>query len=386
MALEKSSHSGYAMITHGDKGWVYVGMKLDHALVRNACKEYLKQVANSRREKFDRLSSTRRIGSLARLMVAACLTIFCSVLTCWAGDMDLFRASFLPQWIPQAQFAGYMVAQEKGFYRDAGLDLTLMRGGPDSPPLQLLQKGQTTFCSQWVSTAIRARAEGVPIVNIGQIVHRSSLMLIAKKSSGIKALTDLDGKNIGCWEGDFRIQPLALFRIHDLTVRLVPMYETTNLFLKGGVSAMAAMWYNEYHTILNSGLNKDELKTFFFADLGLNFPEDGLYCLEETLNAHPDVCRKFVAASLKGWVYALEHQDEALNIVIKEARAAATGTNRAHQRWMLSRMLKLIFPYGAKSTIGKLDQADYERVAEVLKDLHLIREVPQFSEFYRGPR
>lgn len=304
---------------------------------------------------------------------------------CLAADNKLVRVSLLPQWIPQAQFAGYMVAQEKGFYRDAGLDLTLLRGGPDSPTFELLSKRQATFGVQWLSTAIRGRSDGTPVVNIGQIVQRSSLMLVAKKSSGIRKLTDLDGKNVGCWEGDFRIQPLALFRIHDLTVRLVPMYETVNLFLKGGVSAVAAMWYNEYHTIINSGLNKDELTTFFFADLGLNFPEDGLYCLEETLKERPDVCRRFVDASLKGWVYALEHQDEALNIVMKDVRAAATGTNRAHQRWMLSRMLDLIFPQGDRTGLGKLKKSDYDHVAEVLKDLRLIKSAPDFSEFYHGP-
>lgn len=335
----------------------------------------------------------RRVGeklaehtSLRLLTVLVSLWMVCGTLTCHAADKELFRVSLLPQWIPQAQFAGYMVAQEKGFYRDAGLDLTLLRGGPDSPVIDMLAKREATFCVQWLSTAIRARTDGVPLVNIGQIVQRSALMLIAKKSSGIRKLTDLDGKNVGCWEGDFRIQPLALFRMHDLTVRLVPMYETVNLFLKGGVSAVAAMWYNEYHTIINSGLNKDELTTFFFADLGLNFPEDGLYCLEETFKTRPEVCKKFVDASLKGWVYALEHQEDALNIVMKAAREASTGTNRAHQRWMLSRMLDLIFEHGDRSGLGKLKQADYDRVAGVLKDLQLIRTVPAFDEFYHGPR
>jgi NitT/TauT family transport system substrate-binding protein len=346
-------------------------------------------VENSREKSHAGLPSrgqTCVIGSLVVVVVVVCGCLLSSAVSCFGAEEGLFSASLLPQWIPQAQFAGYMMALDKGFYRDAGLDLTLLRGGPESPPLELLRKGQATFCTQWVSTAMRSRADGVPVVNIGQIVQRSSLMLIARKASGIKSLSDLGGKNIGCWEGDFRIQPLALFRIHDLTVRLVPVYETVNLFLKGGVSAIAAMWYNEYHTILNSGLNKDELTTFFFSDLGLNFPEDGLYCLEETLNAHPDLCRGFVEASLKGWVYALEHQDEALRTVMKYANAASTGTNRAHQRWMLSRMLDLIFHQGDRSGLGKLKEADYGRVGEVLKDLQLIREVPAFADFYRGPR
>jgi NitT/TauT family transport system substrate-binding protein len=359
------------------------GMQPDGAIVTKTCPA---QVRHRRGIPASSEASGPMATKVTWLLIAvACLSLECFAVTCLAEDKP-FRASLLPQWIPQAQFAGYMVAQEKGFYRDAGLDLTLMRGGPESPAIDMLAKGQATFCTQWLSTALRSRSDGVPVVNIAQIVQRSSLMLIAKRASGIKELTDLDGKSIGCWEGDFRIQPIALFRINDLTVRLVPMYETVNLFLKGGVSAVAAMWYNEYHIIRNSGLNKNELTTFFFADMGLNFPEDGLYCLEETLTRHPDMCRGFVDASLKGWVYALDHPEEALNIVMKDVRSVVTGTNRAHQRWMLGRMLDLIFHGGDRSALGKLKQGDFDRVAEVLKDLQLVRQVPSFAEFYREPR
>jgi NitT/TauT family transport system substrate-binding protein len=336
-------------------------------------------------KRFCRACSWNRVWNACLGMLGGLLILFHTV-HAFAADAERFRVSLLPQWIPQAQFAGYMVAQDKGFYRDAGLDLTLMRGGPENPALEMLRKGEATFCISWLSTAARSRAEGVPLVNIGQIVQRSALLLVAKKSTGIKAVSDLHGKNIGCWEGDFRIQPLALFRIHDLTVRLVPMYSTTNLFLKGGVSAMAAMWYNEYHTILNSGLDPGELTLLFFSELGLNFPEDGLYCLEDTCNAHPEVCTRLVEASLRGWLYAFDHQDEALDIVMKHADAASTGTNRAHQRWMLARMKDLILPDGDRAGLGNLREKDYDRVTEVLKDLKLIEHVPRFGEFYRGPK
>ena len=109
---------------------------------------------------------------------------------------------------------------------------------------------------------------------------------------------------------------------------------------------MSAMWYNEYHTILNSGLNPDDLTLFFFSRLGLNFPEDGIYCMEKTLREDPESCEAFVQASIKGWLYAFENQDDALNIVMKHAKAAHTGTNKAHQRWMLARMKELIMPEG----------------------------------------
>ena len=298
----------------------------------------------------------------------------------------LTKVSLVPQWIPQAQFAGYMMALEKGFYRDAGLDLTLLRGGPDNLPFEALSSGRATFCTGWLSTGIQQRSGGIRVINLGQIVQRSALMLIAKKSSGITSPLELHGKRVGLWEGDFRIQPLAFFRRNNLMVEMVPLYSTANLFLKGGVDAMSAMWYNEYHTILNCGLNEDELTFFFLSDFGLNFPEDGIYCLEDTYRADPKACERVVEASLKGWLYAFEHQDETLNVVMKYCDEAHTGTNRAHQKWMLARMKDLILPNGDKSGLGKLKPRDYSRVAGILLDLNLINHIPPIAEFYRGSK
>ena len=177
-----------------------------------------------------------------------------------------------------------MVALDKGFYKKAGLDLTLMRGGAQFPALEQLQAGKCTFATAWLSTGIQKRSSGVKVVNLAQMVQHSAFLLIARKSSGIKTPRDLQGKKIALWGGDFRIQPQAFFLRNKLSVDIIPLYGTSNLFLKGGVDAMSAMWYNEYHQILLSGLNEDELTTFFFSDLELDFPEDGIYCLGGNLS------------------------------------------------------------------------------------------------------
>jgi NitT/TauT family transport system substrate-binding protein len=299
---------------------------------------------------------------------------------------QLTKVSLVPQWIPQAQFAGYMMALEKGFYRDAGLDMTLIRGGPDNLPFEALSSHRATFCTGWLSTGIQQRSAGIRVINLGQIIQKSALMLIAKKSGGITSPADLHGKRVGLWEGDFRIQPLAFFRRNKLRVEMVPLYTTANLFLRGGVDAVSAMWYNEYHSLLNCGLNTDEMTVFFLSDFGLNFPEDGIYCLEETYRANPEVCARVVEASLKGWLYAFEHQEEALDLVMRYCEEAHTGTNRAHQRWMLARMKDLILPDGDRADLGKLKAGDYANVATILLEFNLINDIPAFADFYRGPK
>jgi NitT/TauT family transport system substrate-binding protein len=303
-----------------------------------------------------------------------------------AADSGLKKVSFIPLWVDQAQFAGYMVAQEKGFYRDAGLDVDMLRGGPDAPPFAAIKKGKATFGVGWLSIGLAQRAMGLKVVNLAQIVQKSALMLIARKDGRIASVRDFGGKRVGLWPGLLGLQPAICFEKHGLTVDRVPNYTSVSLFLERGVDAMSAMWYNEYHSILNSGFDPDELSVFLLSDCIADFPEDGLYCLEETLLADPQACSAFVQASLKGWLYAFDHKDEALSIVMRYADAANTKTNRAHQKWMLERMEDLITPNRDRTVLGKLVRDKYEAVAKAMEDFGAIKLAPQFDEFYRGPR
>jgi NitT/TauT family transport system substrate-binding protein len=290
--------------------------------------------------------------------------------------------SFIPQWQPQAQFAGYYTAYEKGFYRQQGLNVKIMRGGPDRPPSELLARGRADFGTMFLTSGIIQRSRGAKLVNLAQIVQRSALMLVAKKGSGIKTPQDMNGKKVGLWGEDFQGQPQAFFRKYQLKVSVIPQSATLNLFLRGGVDVASAMWYNEYHLILNAGLDPQELTTFMLADHGLNFPEDGIYCREDQVKAHPDRCRRFVQASLEGWRYAFQHPQEALDIVMKYVDAANVATDRVHQKWMLERMRDIILPPGSDVPPGMLPQADYDRVAAELKISGLIPQVPPYAQFF----
>ncbi|MBW1707204.1 MAG: ABC transporter substrate-binding protein [Deltaproteobacteria bacterium] len=298
-------------------------------------------------------------------------------------DRPLKKISFVPQWVPQAQFAGYYLAHERGIFKKYGIDLTIIPGGPDNPPLDLLKNGKADFVTLWLSTGIQMRAKGVKLINIAQMMQRSALMLIAKKSSGVKTPRDMNGKKVGLWGPIFQIQPRAFFKRYNLKVKEIRQSYSVNLFLRDGVDVTSAMWYNEYHTIINSGLNPDELTTFFFHEHGLNFPEDGIYILEETFQKDPDLCKAFVKASIEGWRYAFAHPEEALGIVMKNLKDAHIPATLVHQKWMLERMKDLMLPQDARNSVGRLLAEDYNRVARGLLNNGLIKEIPDHTSFYR---
>ena len=296
------------------------------------------------------------------------------------------RAALVLQWQPQAQFAGYYVAQAKGFYREAGVDLNIISGGPDVVASRLLTSGQAQFATMFLATGMERRAEGLPLVNLAQLVQRSALMLFVHAGSNIHEPKDLDGKRVGLWDNEFQLQPRALFQRLGVHPVIVPQSNTLSLFLRGGVDAASGMWYNEYHTLLASGLDPEELRVFFYRDMDLNFPEDGLYSLEKTLAADPALCRAVAQASLRGWEYAFAHPEEALDVVQTRQREAHLPTNRAHQRFMLARMRDVILGQAADHVppLGVLSRADFDRVAETLTRQGLLHARPSFADFYKG--
>ncbi|NDV18942.1 ABC transporter substrate-binding protein [Pseudodesulfovibrio sp. JC047] len=297
-----------------------------------------------------------------------------------AHSMDSVRLAL--QWVPQAQFAGYIVAKEKGFYAAEGIDLTLLPGGPDVLASEQLATGNAEFATLFLTTGLQRRTT-LPVVNIGQFVQQSALLLIAKTSSGIRAFSDLDGKRVGLWNNEFQIQARALFHQMGLDVTVIPQSSSLDLFLRDGVQAASGMWYNEYHTLLSYGLDTEDLQPLFFSEIGLNFPEDGIYCLEETATHHPELCRKLVKATIRGWQYAFAHTDETLDIILRHMQAAKVPANRPHQRWMLKRMEDIIIA-DTTTPLGVLREEDFKRVCQVLLETGFLKNAPTFTEFYKG--
>jgi NitT/TauT family transport system substrate-binding protein len=291
-------------------------------------------------------------------------------------------ATLMLQWTPQAQFAGYYVAAEKGFYAKHGVNLTILPGGPDRSSIEWVAQGKAQFGTMFLTGALVGRNAGIPLVNIEQVVSSSTLMLVAWRNLGIKEVANLQGRRVSLWGGDFRAPFEALFSANGLKVSVLPQNYTINLFLRHGVDACAAMYYNEYHVIYQAGLDANEVTPFFMGDYGFGPPEDGIYCLDSTLRTSPTVCAAVAEASLEGWVYARDHRDEALDITMKHVNEANLPTNRAHMKWMLEKMLEVIFPPDGKAwQVGRLSQGNYDRTVKLLKDQALIKTAPPYAEF-----
>lgn len=295
---------------------------------------------------------------------------------------EIRKVSFLPYWVSPSQFAGYYIALEKGIYKKYNLDVNIIQYRPFITSTDLIASGDADFSALWLANAIQLKASGVDIVNIAQPSSRSSLMLITKKKSGIDSIEKMNGRRAGIWNG-YEMQPKALFNKYNVNVEFVPIGSTNTLFLMDAVEITNANWFDEYHSILNSGYNPDELNTFFFADYGMNFLEDGIYCLSKLAKNEPDVCIDFINATLDGWRYAFTHKQETLDIVVKVAKNYNLPVNRVHMEWTLDRYKDLYLPEGKTEFNNILHEKDYQLVGKVLKDDKIINEIPDYNEFYQ---
>ncbi len=293
---------------------------------------------------------------------------------------NLQKVRFLPYWVTTAQFAGYYLGKELGFYKKYGIDLEIIPYQPFYTSTDLIAAKEADFAALWLINAIELRESGVDIVNIAQFSSRSSLMFVAKKSSGIENIEDMNGRKAGTWSG-YELQPTTFFKKFHLNVQLIPIGSTNNLFLNDGVEITTANWFDEYHSIINSGYNPEELTTFFFADYGLNFLEDGIYCLDSLRINDPELCKNFVLATAESWTYAFSHPDIAIDIVIATAQKSNYPINRIHQHWMLNRYRDLYFSSGTTTTL--LDKKDYMFAARVLLESNLIRQITPYENFYK---
>ena len=272
------------------------------------------------------------------------------------------------QWVTQAQFAGYYVALEKGYYEEEGIDVTILPGGPDIAPPQVLAGGGADAMLNWMPSALAAREKGLPVVNIAQPFKSSGLMLTCWKDTGITGPQDFKGKTIGVWFFGNEYPFLSWMSQEGISteggddgVTVLKQGFNVDPLIQRQADCISTMTYNEYGQVLDAGVSEDELVTFKYEDMGVATLEDGIYVLEENLEdpAFKEKMVKFVRASMKGWKYAEENPDEAAEIILEYDETGAQ--TEAHQKRMMGEIAKL-----TAGSNGALDEADYQRTVDTL--------------------
>lgn len=299
---------------------------------------------------------------LALLLAAGALAA--SSIQAWAAD----KVTLQLKWVTQAQFAGYYVAADKGFYGEENIDIEIKPGGPDIAPAQVLAGGGADVVLDWMPSALATREKGLPLVNIAQPFKSSGMMLTCRKDSGIKTPADFRGKTLGVWffgnEYPFLSWMSKLGIPTDGSADGVTVLKqgfNVDPILQKQADCVSTMTYNEYWQIIDAGLSADDLITFKYEDEGVATLEDGMYVHEDRLKdaAFQDLMVRFVRASMKGWKYAEANPDEAADIVL-ENDASGAQTEK-HQKRMMGEIAKL-----TAGSNGSLDEADYKRTVATL--------------------
>lgn len=288
-----------------------------------------------------------------------------------AASSKLASVSLQLQWVTQAQFSGYYVALDKGWYRQEGLDLTIKAGGPDLNPVDLVTAGISDFGTALLGDLTINIEKGKKVIGLGQIQQDNGILLLAKKKSGIRHPQDLKGKTVGVWLGSWEAQFNGLLYsagIDPNKVNIVSQGWSMDPFIRGEIDVASAMIYNEYHVVLDKGLLPEQLNIINYADFGVAFPGDVLFTSLQRSRNNTEECLRMLRASIRGWQYAIAHPAEATDIVLKYDLSGIQ--TQKHQLWMINEMKKLVQPPGSR--IGATDVEKFERMVQFLVSYNMI--------------
>ncbi len=298
---------------------------------------------------------------------------------------QLTPVKFQLQWVVQSQFAGYYAAKDLGYYKDEGLDVTILVGGPDIAPQTVLANGGADLAESWLPKALAENEQGVKLVNIAQVFQRSGTLEISWKDAGITQPSDWKGKKVASWLLGNEPEVFAAMRKAGIDpnnqsdVTIVKQPFDMSLLLNRQVDAAQAMVYNEYAQVLESKNPKtgqlyqpSDLNIIDFNKVGTAMLQDGVFARADWLNdpKNQDVATRFLRASFKGWVYCRDNFDACVNIVLKNGPTLGKG----HMAWMLNEINALIWP--SPLGIGIMDPNLYNQTVTIAKTYQIIKNDP----------
>ena len=313
---------------------------------------------------------------MKRLIFTVLLLLGCSV-------SFAQKITFMPQWTAQAQFIGYYVAQDKGFYEQEGLDVEIkhLNRGSKRNIISYIRNGEAQFITSQLLLAMIARDGGLDIVNVLQTSQVNGLCIIS--NSPISSFEDLNGKKVGRWSSGYGETAILMAEDKGLSIDWIPSNQSVNLFLAGALDATLAFRYNELISVLMALGKIEQDNVLYFSDTEYNFPEDGLYCTGEYYRNNRSEVDKFVNASKRGWNYAAEHPDEALEICMKYMRENNAQTNIVHQKLMLDEIIKLFKDEDGEVDFSPISRKTFDTMTRKAMETGLIMYPLQYEEIIK---
>lgn len=284
---------------------------------------------------------------------------------------------FTTIWTAQAQFAGYYVAKEKGFYREQGLDVVIQHPSLTASAFQRLKTDECDAAMFSMMSAMDFIAQGFPLVNIFQDSMNSSNILVSRwDTNPLK----MKGKRVGIFNSDPNYQAMIMSQKEGMDYEWVRFTSHINLFLSGAVDATMVVSYNEYYQLKQAGFKFSEECLYRFSEHDYNIQETGVYVKPQVFKTRREDCRRFAAASRKGWEWAAAHPDEALDIVMNYVKRHHAPTNRIMQKMMLKEVLRLQVDRESRRREFRVRPDMVEKASRLMLECGLLRRPVTYQE------
>lgn len=303
------------------------------------------------------------------------------LITEFSATEQLHKITLWTSWKQQAQFTGIYVAQEKGYYRELGLDVNIGQRSPQSDIMSALQSGKVDIVLITLPEGIVLHKENPEFISFGQVCQHSSLGIVTLAKDNIDHVSKISNLTLAAWPGPIFILTDLFLKHHNLTPKILFSPNAEELFLWNVVSACTVMYYHEYYLLLLNGILDKEMKIFFFKDYGLDVPEDNMFCLKSRFKDNLEILPKFNHATMRGWLYAFENEEEALEIIKKYTIPFWP----ALQKWMLKQMRVPVLSDPKINQPGVLSRKTFDYTAGLLLKFNMIDAIPKFEDFYIGP-
>ena len=291
------------------------------------------------------------------------------------GDFEPITSIKLQlQWLPQAQFAGYYVALDQGYFEEQGFDsVEIIPSGGDIVPQDALVAGDVDFAVAWVPKVLGTlEGTGAELTDIAQVFQKSGTLQVSFAGDGVSEVSDFEGKRIGSWGFGNEWEIFAAMAAEGLdasSVSITTQDFSMNALLDGDVDAAQAMTYNEWAQILevvNPATGElyqpEDFDVVSYEDTEGAMLQDAIWADTARLEdpAYADAAVRFLKAIIKGWVFARDNPEEAAAITFDAATNAelAFPVGPVHQLWQMNEVNKLIWGDG---DFGVINQAAWEK-------------------------